>query len=145
MLFIGHCDNFFPFAKRFVLGHGQIWLTRLLEQLRGALKLSDIDFVIVVNSQEKFVNNLEWINKFGKVNKYQIEDYGRVQSIRVFYNQSFEVEFGITEKIWTEIPVDSGTFRVISDGCNIIIDKTNKMHKLINEVNKSIRNNMEFM
>jgi predicted nucleotidyltransferase len=95
---------------------------------------SDIDLVVVVNSKKLFLENLDWINIFGKIKDYSIEDWGLVQSVRVFYENSFEVEFGLTESIWTDIPVDKGTYQVISDGSEIIIDKTNRLKNLLKEV-----------
>lgn len=95
---------------------------------------SDIDLIIVVHSRDDFLNNLDWLEVFGKVSEYSIEDYGRVQSVRVFYKNGFEVEFGITEIMWTEIPADPGTFQVISDGSRIIIDKTGRLKNLRDEV-----------
>lgn len=95
---------------------------------------SDIDLVVVVNSKEDFLNDLNWIKKFGEVSRYSIEDWGLVQAVRVFYENSFEVEFGLTESVWTNIPVDQGTFQVVSDGSEIIVDKTNRLKNLLEEV-----------
>lgn len=98
---------------------------------------SDIDLIIIVNRQSEFINDHKWIHSFGNVSTYSFEDWGRVQSIRVFYKNSFEVEFGIAESIWAEIPVDPGTLRVIHDGCKIIIDKSGLLQRLIVKVHSS--------
>ncbi|MGI9287436.1 MAG: hypothetical protein ACR2P1_18780 [Pseudomonadales bacterium] len=36
-----------------------------------------------------------------------------------------EIEFGVTPRTWTDIPVDAGAARVISDGMNIYYDAEN--------------------
>ncbi len=98
---------------------------------------SDIDLVLIFNDPKKYVNNLDWIKKFGEIEKYEIEYWGRVTSIRAWYKDGIEVEFGITSAEWTETPVDSGTFRVVSDGSKILVDKSKKLEQLLLEVKKA--------
>lgn len=84
---------------------------------------SDVDLVIITTKQDVYVNNY-FIDNFGKVIKYQKEDWGRVTSIRVWYgNTGLEVEFGITTPIWISKPLDKGTRKVLSDGFKVIVDK----------------------
>ena len=51
----------------------------------------------------------------------QTEYYGACTSIRVWYEDGREVEFGIVEPPWISMPLDNGTYRVLSDGYKIII------------------------
>jgi hypothetical protein len=56
--------------------------------------------------------------------KFQKEDWGRVTSLRVWYdNSGLEVEFGVTTPVWMEKPLDEGTRRVLSDGYKVLLDK----------------------
>ena len=55
-----------------------------------------------------------------------VEDYGLVQAIRVFYG-SLEVEFGITAEAWAQIPIDEGTAGVINDGLWILYDPEGRL------------------
>jgi predicted nucleotidyltransferase len=98
---------------------------------------SDIDLVLIFNDPEKYVNNIDWIKEFGEIEKCKIEYWGRVTSIRTWYKNVIEVEFGITSVEWAEIPVDSGTFRVVSGGLKILIDKSKKLENLLLEVKKA--------
>jgi len=98
---------------------------------------SDIDLVLIFNDPKKYVNNLDWIKEFSEIEKYEIEYWGRVTSIRTWYKNGMEVEFGITSAEWAEIPVDSGTFRVVSDGSKIMVDKYKKLEQLLSEVKKA--------
>lgn len=84
---------------------------------------SDVDLVIITLNPSTYLNN-NFIYNFGKIHEYQKEDWGRVTSIRVWYDSpNFEVEFGITTPIWVEQPLDNGTIRVLSDGYKVILDK----------------------
>jgi len=98
---------------------------------------SDIDLVLIFNDPKKYINNLDWIKEFGEIERYEIEYWGRVTSIRAWYKNGIEVEFGITSAEWAETPVDSGTFRVVSDGSKILVDKSKKLKQLLSEVKKS--------
>jgi hypothetical protein len=57
---------------------------------------SDIDLVLLTDRPQKYLEDLEWIEGFGLVGKHQTEDYGRLISIRVWYQNGVEVEYGIT-------------------------------------------------
>ena len=98
---------------------------------------SDIDLVLIFNNPKKYINNLDWIKEFGEIERYEIEYWGRVTSIRAWYKSGIEVEFGITSAEWAETPVDSGTFRVVSDGSKILVDKYKKLEQLLSEVKKA--------
>ncbi len=57
---------------------------------------SDIDFVILTSRPENYLEDLKWMERFGQVEKYQTEDYGKLTSVRVWYQNGMEVEYGIT-------------------------------------------------
>lgn len=91
---------------------------------RGTNKeTSDLDFVIITSNKPEMITNQDFVQNFGKVYKQQVEYYGACTSIRVWYNDGKEVEFGIVEPSWISRPLDTGTYQVLSDGYKIIIDK----------------------
>jgi len=92
---------------------------------------SDVDLVIITTKQDIYVNNY-FIDNFGKVIKYQKEDWGRVTSVRVWYgNNGLEIEFGITTPIWISKPLDEGTRRVLADGFKVLVDKEGYFNDII--------------
>ena len=86
-------------------------------------KTSDIDLVIITSNKKEMLKNQNFIKVFGDVNKSQIEYYGACTSIRVWYKDGKEVEFGIVNPTWIEKPLNNGTNKVLSDGFKVIIDK----------------------
>lgn len=88
---------------------------------------SDIDIVIITAEKEKMTENQSFTEKFGEVLKRQTEYYGACTSIRVWYSDGKEVEFGIVAPSWISQPLDEGTRRVLSDGFRIIADKKNNL------------------
>jgi len=85
---------------------------------------SDIDLVFIADKPDNYLNNKDWIYQFGKVEKINIENYARLQSLRVFYKESFEVEFGITDYKWDKLPLDKGTEIVLNNGYSLLYEKT---------------------
>lgn len=69
------------------------------------------------------MNEGRWIQRFGQVQQQQIEDYGLLTSIRVWYADGREVEYGLTDEKWAAWPLDEGTRRVISDGMRILFER----------------------
>lgn len=96
---------------------------------------SDIDLIFLCKNKIKYLENSEWATQFGKIAKTQIEEYGAVTSLRVWYQDSFEVEFGYAAESWATTPIDSGTRHVIKDGMRILIDKQGLLKNLLAELN----------
>lgn len=84
---------------------------------------SDLDIIIITSNKAGMIANQGFTQDFGKVYKQQTEYYGACTSIRVWYEDEKEVEFGIVEPSWISMPLDTGTYKVLSDGYKIIIDK----------------------
>jgi predicted nucleotidyltransferase len=89
----------------------------------AAMDDSDVDLVIIVDDPPKYLIHDEWIARFGVVAKQQIENYGMLTSLRVWYESGLEVEYGFTTRNWAQIPLDEGTRRVIEDGARILFER----------------------
>lgn len=83
---------------------------------------SDVDLVILTPQKTELVSDPVFIHRFGKAEKVSVERWGACTSIRVFYDD-MEVEFGIVEPSWLDVPLDAGTRRTLTDGYQVILDK----------------------
>lgn len=95
---------------------------------------SDVDLVLLASAPQDFINNPEWIKNFGSVKSYTVEDWGLVTSLRVYYTDNLEVEYGLTSPEWASEPIDEGTRRIIFDGMQILFDKTGLLDQALKEV-----------
>jgi len=95
---------------------------------------SDVDFILLASTPQDFINQPEWIKDFGPVKSYSVEDWGLVTSLRVYYKDDLEVEYGLTSSTWAGEPIDAGTRRVIFDGMRILLDKTGLLSRALREV-----------
>ena len=84
---------------------------------------SDIDLVILTERPEKYLENTKWTEKFGAVERQQIENYGKLTSLRVWYQNGFEVEYGITTPDWAATPLDAGTQEVMRGGMTALFER----------------------
>ena len=92
---------------------------------------SDLDIVIITANKAEMVSDQDFVHIFGEINKKQTEYYGACTSIRVWYKNGKEVEFGIVKPSWIKTPLDAGTRKVLSDGYKVIYDKKKHFKNLI--------------
>jgi predicted nucleotidyltransferase len=95
---------------------------------------SDLDLILLASQPQNFINEPEWIKIFGLVKSYEVEDWGLVTSLRVYYEDGLEIEFGLTSSEWVDLPIDEGTGKVISDGMQILLDKEGLLGRASKEV-----------
>jgi hypothetical protein len=46
-------------------------------------------------------------------------------SVRVWYGDGREIEFGLTDERWAAVPLDEGSRQVIEDGMRILFERGN--------------------
>ena len=89
----------------------------------AAKETSDVDLVIITNDPQKYVPDTEWARVFGTVITKNVEDYGKLILIRVWYESGLEIEYGFTTRDWVKVPLDKGTKRVINNGLRVLFEK----------------------
>jgi predicted nucleotidyltransferase len=91
---------------------------------------SDVDLVVLTDAPASYVDDAGWPARFGDVVRRDVEDWGRVTSVRVLYATGLEVEFGITPPDWVDTPFDPGTRRVVEGGCRVLFDRDGSLATL---------------
>lgn len=84
---------------------------------------SDIDLMVLGPKQMDYVNSHDFIHTLGRVTSESYEDWGACQSIRVYYADGPEVEYGFVMPSWLDLPLDPGTQGVLRDGYKFLVDK----------------------
>jgi predicted nucleotidyltransferase len=84
---------------------------------------SDIDLVILTDKPDKYLDDIKWTERFGTIERHQTEDYGKLTSVRIWYQNGPQVEYGITTADWAATPLDSGTREVISNGMIVLFER----------------------
>jgi predicted nucleotidyltransferase len=88
-----------------------------------ATEVSDVDLVILTESPNEYITDTEWIKVFGRAITKEVEKYGKLTSIRVWYESGLEVEYGFTTRDWAIPPLDKGTKQVIDNGMRVLFEK----------------------
>ncbi len=92
-------------------------------QARGAARPdSDVDLVIVSEQPARLLNDRAWIHTFGTVVQQATEEWGRLKSLRIRYDEGPEVESGVTDVAWAD-PGDDSTLAVLLDGARVLLDR----------------------
>lgn len=89
----------------------------------AATESSDVDLVVLLRDPSTFLHDTTWTERFGPVSRQSLEQYGRVTSVRVWYADGREVEFGLTDDGWSALPLDEGTRRVVADGMRVLFER----------------------
>jgi len=92
---------------------------------------SDVDLVLQCASPARYLGDLSWISEFGVAKDVSVEDYGVVQSVRVFYEDGPEVEYGITTSEWATLPLDEGTLKVLRDGVKVLLERDGSLNRAV--------------
>lgn len=91
---------------------------------RGEARIdSDIDLVLLASDPQQYIDQPAWVEAFGEIASINTEDWGLVTSLRVFYQDGAEVEFGMTTTEWASEPIDEGTRGVMENGMQVLLDK----------------------
>lgn len=96
----------------------------------AATPWSDIDLVVLTDCPGQYFEDAGWAGRFGGVKREEVEEWGKVTSLRVWYANGAEVEFGFTAPDWAEPPADEGTQRVIADGIKVVFDRDGALSSL---------------
>lgn len=100
----------------------------------AATEGSDVDLLIVTTDVAKYINDRSWVSLFGEIAEYRIEEWGNVTSLRTFYLDGLEVEYGFTTLDWARRPMSAGSLKVVSDGMKILFDPQSILSKVQREV-----------
>ena len=95
---------------------------------------SDVDLLILTTDADGYVSDRSWVTLFGEATECRVEDYGKVTSVRAFYEGGLEVEYGFTTPDWAKMPMDAGSSRVVTDGMKILFDAQNILSSVQREV-----------
>lgn len=97
---------------------------------RTATPGSDVDLVLIARQPQVYLEDTRWAATFGPVRQMQVEDYGKLKSLRVWYADELEVEYGITDENWAAIPVDEGTRQVVTGGFTVLFERRPLLSRL---------------
>ena len=98
--------------------------------LGTATEESDVDLLILTTKRERYFLDQTWVSLFGEIERSQVEDWGKVESLRIHYKNGLEVEYGFATPEWARSPIDEGTLRVVGEGMTILYDPYDLLNRV---------------
>jgi len=86
-------------------------------------KDSDVDLVIITETPQKYISNTEWTRVFGKPITKKVEEYGKLTSLRIWYENGLEIEYGFATRDWTTTLKKDDLKRIKEDGLRVLFEK----------------------
>ncbi len=101
-----------------------------------ATPASDVDVVVLVTDPATYVETTGWVDDVadpaGGGELVATRDWGAITERRVRLDSGLEIEFGFGEPSWAATaPVDPGTGRVVTDGCQVLFDRDGTLERLL--------------
>lgn len=84
---------------------------------------ADVDLVIIAAIPTKYITDTEWTRVFGKPIAKKIEEYDRLTSLRVWYENGLEIEYGFTDHKWLQALSDKDLKQITDDGLRVLFEK----------------------
>jgi predicted nucleotidyltransferase len=118
-------DGFLFEFKRWAATEADIHAVTLIGSGAGktATEVSDVDLIVVVSFPNNYLKYRQWTSLFGNVVRDKTEVYGKCTSLRVWYDEGMEVEYGFVDESWAALPVDAGTRKIVSDGMKVMFER----------------------
>ena len=90
---------------------------------------SDIDLLLLASEPRAFRQTDDWLTDIqwaqARILDWRDVDYGTVWSRHVRVEPFGELEFTFCAPSWAQTnPIDSGSSKVVSMGCRVLVDKT---------------------
>lgn len=102
----------------------------------GGSASSDVDLLILTPTVARYLQDRTWLSLFGEVRECRVEERGRVTSLRAFYTNGLEVEYGFAAPSLAEPPVEADTVRVVTGGVRVVYDPRGILADLRKEVDR---------
>jgi predicted nucleotidyltransferase len=97
---------------------------------------SDVDLTIISTNKELTLEKIKNQFNFDNIESSTLEEWGILTSLRIFYANGLNVEYGVVTDEWVKEPLDEGTKYVVKNGFIAITDKEDIFYSVRKFLNK---------
>lgn len=128
-----NADNFIALVESWASTQPEIRAIALVGSYarKTARPESDIDLVLLASDRSPYLSDTSWLAELGSASRTSLEQYGRVTSVRAFFDCGLDVEFAFATPDWAGFPIDPGTRSVVENGFQILFDPDGILEKLV--------------
>jgi hypothetical protein len=93
---------------------------------------SDVDLVLLTDNPDRHSVGIDWVVSFDpRADLIRDQQWGPLRERRVRLRSGLEVEVGVAPTTWAALPLDSGTEKVLRDGCRVLYDPEGILQKAL--------------
>jgi predicted nucleotidyltransferase len=97
---------------------------------------SDVDLTIISTNKDLTLEIIKNEFNFGNIESSTLEEWGILTSLRIFYDNGLEVEYGVVTDQWVKEPLDKGTKNVVKNGFKVVTEKEDIFYSVRMFLNK---------
>lgn len=97
---------------------------------------SDVDLTIISTDKDFTLENIKNDFSFGNIESSTLEEWGILTSLRIFYDNGLEVEYGVVTDQWVKEQLDEGTKNVVKNGFEVLTEKEDIFYSVRMFLNK---------
>jgi predicted nucleotidyltransferase len=97
---------------------------------------SDVDLTIISTNKDLTLELIKNEFNFGNIESSTLEEWGILTSLRIFYDNGLEVEYGVVTDQWVKEPLDEGTKNVVKNGFKVVTEKEDIFYSVRMFLNK---------
>lgn len=91
---------------------------------------SDVDLIIISTNKELTIDHIKSEFNFDNIESHTLEEWGILTSLRIFYGNGLEVEYGVVTDQWVKEPLDEGTKNVVKNGFKVVTEKEDTFYSV---------------
>ena len=84
---------------------------------------SDVDLVIITETPQRYITNTEWTRVFGRPITKRVEKYDMLTSLRIWYENGLEIEYGFATREWIQNVSKNELKQITNDGLRVLFEK----------------------
>lgn len=103
-------------------------------------KDSDIDLIIITETPQRYITNTEWTRVFGRPITKRVEKYDMLTSLRIWYENGLEIEYGFATREWIQNVNKNDLKQITNDGLRLLFEKEKLLSPYETPARKNAKN-----
>lgn len=103
-------------------------------------KDSDIDLIIITETPQRYITNTEWTRVFGRPITKRVEKYDMLTSLRIWYENGLEIEYGFATREWIQNVNKNDLKQITNDGLRVLFEKEKLLSPYETPARKNAKN-----
>jgi len=96
---------------------------------------SDVDLLVLTSEPERYTEQTDWVSSVAdRARLIRTARWGPVTERRLRLRSGLHVDIVFADPAWAAVPLDTGTWRVLSDGYRILYDAASLLERAVSAI-----------